>query len=74
MAKITIEFEKDYLKELQVRLREYGISQVALANETGIDQSQISRWLHKKMTPRLETIVEIERAIARIQAREERRL
>lgn len=69
LPRVTISYDDDYLAELQDRLREYGITQVELAREAGIDPTQFSRWFHKKMMPRLDTVAKIELAIARIRAR-----
>lgn len=73
LPRVTITYDDDYLEELQERLKEYGISQGELAREAGIDRTQFSRWFHKKMMPRLDTVGKIELAIARIRARNKRK-
>jgi transcriptional regulator with XRE-family HTH domain len=57
---------KSYTQDLRERLEDFGISQLELAREVGVDQTQISRWFNKKMEPRFQTIQKLEAALERI--------
>ena len=54
---------EDYFLQLRERLDAAGITDGQLAREAGIDGSQLSRWLLKKVSPSLTNVVRIERAI-----------
>lgn len=69
MPKITIELDGDYPTELKNRLARYGISYGEVSRESGIDMSQISRWMNGRASPRLESIRRVEHAIEEIRAK-----
>lgn len=73
MPRIVINYSDNYLVELRERLTEYGITQRQLSEEAGIDETMVSRWFAKNMMPRLESIVKIEQAIARLRRRQKRK-
>jgi predicted transcriptional regulator len=73
MPKFTITVEEDYPTELRERLEGYGISLGALARETGIDRSQVTRLFNTPVDPRLSTITKIEIAILVIRERAKRK-
>jgi len=62
-------FPTDYAADLRRRLREYQITPAELAEETGIDRTQFSRWFHSDLQPNQRSIVRIEKGIAAILAR-----
>jgi transcriptional regulator with XRE-family HTH domain len=68
---VTISVGGSYTNELKKRLREHGISHNALARQMGVPPSQVSRWFNRpNMTPRMDSIAKIEKAIYEIVSRE----
>lgn len=66
MPTVTLRPGETYTQNLQRRLDEYGISYGALSRESGIDMSQISRWMNHQMQPQLRNIVRLEAALTAI--------
>lgn len=66
MPEITVRITKDYLVELEKRLKEYGISQNGLAKEMGLPATDINRMFRKHVMPRMDKVVEIEQAIVKL--------
>ncbi len=60
-----------YIENLRARLQQYGISQNAVAREMQVTPSEFSRWMVGRITPRLDTVVRIEKAVAAIRERRE---
>lgn len=69
MTRITIEIDEDYIEQLKRRLDEYRISHGALARQSGISETQLSRWFNTGIRPRLSSIVKIEKAVAELRAK-----
>lgn len=67
---VTLHIGEGYIKELVRRLKKLGISHRKVALEMGIDPSQFSRWTTGRVAPRMNTVEEIEAAVARISKRE----
>lgn len=66
---MTIAVGPYYTKDLDERLKKYGISHNALAREMEVSPSQVARWFNKPMTPRMENIAKIEQAVQAIRDR-----
>jgi transcriptional regulator with XRE-family HTH domain len=67
---IPVVIGEDYGETVKARLAEYGITQRDVAEEAGIAETQLSRWLTgksydtgEKMDLRLSSVVKLERAI-----------
>lgn len=74
MPRIYISYDEEgYSEDLKKRLEEYGISHGELCRESGIDPGQMSRWFNTDREPRLESIVRLEQAVARIRRRMQKR-
>lgn len=62
-----------YVPDLIRRMKKNRVSQNALAREMGRNPSQVSRWFtpneERRVTPDLDTVVEIEQALHRLIAR-----
>lgn len=71
--RITVVIGGDYMKELDERLQKYGISHRQLAKEMEVEESQVSRWFNKPMTPSLKSIQRIEHAVAVLRTRKDRK-
>lgn len=67
--KVSITLGEGYVPDLLKRLKRAGISHKGLSREMGIDPAQFSRWANRHVQPDVNSIVKIERAIARIEAR-----
>ncbi len=72
MVEVVLKLRKgsEYIPALMRRMRKLGISQNALAREMDRNPSQVSRWFtpneERKVTPDLDTVIEIEEAIQRL--------
>jgi transcriptional regulator with XRE-family HTH domain len=64
---VTIPVGGSYVEELSKRLTKLEISHNALARQMGVAPSQVSRWFNRpNMTPHMENIAKIEKAIYEI--------
>lgn len=78
MVEVVLKLRKgsEYIADLARRMDREGISQNALARELEKNPSQVSRWFTpnevRRVTPDLDTVLEIERAVNRIAQRKSR--
>ena len=74
MPKVTIEIDENgsYTEPLKRRLADYNISHGALARESGIAPTQLSRWFNRTMEPQIGSVFTIEQAIQAILERRRR--
>ncbi len=61
-----------YIPDLLKRLKRDKISHRGLSKEMGIDNAQFSRWANRHVLPDMNSVIRIERAIARIMNRREK--
>lgn len=57
---------EEWLADLARRLKEHDVPLLAVADEMGIHASQLSRWIHGKVEPRLSTMHKIDEAVAKV--------
>ena len=69
---IHIAIDKDYMQELDERLKKHGISHGQLAREAEISGTQLSRWFNTDIDPSLKNVVKIEAALHRLVRAQER--
>jgi hypothetical protein len=63
----------NYIDDLRARLHKAEISFGCVAREMEISVTQFSRWMNKRVIPRIDSIQAIETAIVRIQTRNRKR-
>jgi predicted transcriptional regulator len=66
MQSTTLQIEVPYFPSVSRRMKEQLINPSALAQAAGVAFSQLSRWLHKDIDPKLSSIVKIEHAFETI--------
>lgn len=76
MVVVKLQIGEGYIPDLMARMKRWDISQNALAREMGKNPSQVSRWftpnLARRVTPEMNTVVEIEAAVERLRHRKAR--
>lgn len=58
-----IHFPERYTDYLRDQLKEHRISLNALARESGIDRSQVARWINTRVQPSWKSVIRMERAL-----------
>lgn len=52
-----------FMAALVDRMRSHGITQAAVARRAGVCPTQMSRWVHERVTPGLETRIRLDEAV-----------
>jgi transcriptional regulator with XRE-family HTH domain len=63
---MEVKLGKEYVPDLLKRLKREDISHKGLSREMGIDPAQFSRWANGHIQPDVNSIIKIERTIAKI--------
>jgi transcriptional regulator with XRE-family HTH domain len=64
----------EYFDRLRKRMDKAGITQTELSVQSGIDDTQLSRWFNKRVkNPRLESVLALERAMEALTKRKRRK-
>ncbi len=55
-----------FMSSLVERMKAHGITQAAVARAAGVCPTQMSRWVHERVTPGLETRIRLDEALTSI--------
>jgi hypothetical protein len=69
---MEVKLGKEYVPDLLKRLKREAISHKSLSREMGMDPAQFSRYANRHIEPSVNTIVKIEKTIAKILKRRAR--
>lgn len=65
---IRVSPDKPYWEHVTERLSAYGITQRQLAEQMGVEESVLSRWVNQRTEPKLSYVVRLEQAIQELLA------